>query len=177
MTSETPLGEVIAANVKAQRVRMRLKQADVAARMQGFGLRWHYQTVGAVERGERPLTAEELCWLAICLRTIPPVLTQPPFEVVMSPSGLSIPAQRLSAIDDSVIFDGNVPKVSAAPGRMPLPERRIAEMEHLAEGLMHLARDVRRQAHREPQEDPQESGDAEDIPPRRPGRGRGRRSG
>lgn len=179
MTSETPLAEVITANVKAQRARMRLKQADVAARMQAFGLRWHYQTVGAVERGERPLTAEELFWLSICLQTIPAALVQPQASAVTSPSGLEVPAQRLSANDDSVTFDGNVPKIS--PGRMPLPEQRFAELEHLIEYAM----EVRRQARREPQEgdaaqekagSQEEATGAVDIPPRPPGKPRGRRS-
>ena len=180
MTSETPLAEVITANVKAQRARMRLKQADVAARMQAFGLRWHYQTVGAVERGERPLTAEELLWLSICLQTTPAVLVQPQSDAVTSPSGLEVLAQRLSTNDDSVTFDGNVPKISSEPGRMPLPERRFAELEDLIE----YAREVRRQARRGQQEEEgsqeeagskEETTGTEDIPPRRPGsRGRKR---
>jgi transcriptional regulator with XRE-family HTH domain len=174
MTYETPLAEVITASVKAQRARMRLKQADVAARMQAFGLKWHYQTVGAVERGERPLTAEELCWLSICLQTTPAVLIQPQSDVVTSPSGLEVSAQRLSTNDDSVTFDGNAPEIDPEHSRMPLPERRFAELEDLIE----YARDVRRAARREPQEagEPgkrEKQEDAADIPPRR----RGRRSG
>jgi transcriptional regulator with XRE-family HTH domain len=185
MTSEMPLAEVITANVRAQRVRMKLKQADVAARMQAFGLRWHYQTVGAVERGERPLTAEELLWLSICLLSTPAVLVQPQSDAVTSPSGRRVRAQRLNTNDDSVTFDGNVPVISAEPGKTPMPEQRIAELEHLAEHLAEYAREVRRQAHREPAEGGEPQGEvgsqegitgAVDIPPRRPGKPRGRRS-
>jgi hypothetical protein len=160
---------VITANVKAQRARMRLKQADVAARMQAFGLRWHYQTVGAVERGERPLTAEELIWLSICLVTTPAVLVQPQSDAFTSPSGLEVPAQRLSnPSDGTVTFDGNVPKIS--PGRMPLPEQRFAEWEALIEYAM----EVRRRALQEEggSAGSQDETGVVDIPPRRP---RGRR--
>jgi hypothetical protein len=160
---------------------MRLKQADVAARMQAFGLRWHYQTVGAIERGERLLTAEELLWLSICLQATPAVLVQPQADVVTSPSGLGVSAQRLSTNDDSVTFDGNVPKISPEPGRMPLPEQRFAELEDLIE----YAREVRRQARREPQATggrtlaaPQPSDlDAEDIPVTRPAKSPTNRKG
>jgi len=176
--TKTPYTEEITANVKAQRARMGLKQADVAARMQAFGLRWHYQTVGAVERGEKTLTAEELLWLSFCLRTIPAVLLQSTAAVVTSPSGLEVPAQRVNSNDpDIVTFDGNVPVISAGPGRMPLPEQRIAELEHLVENLSEYARDVRRQSRREPGQgegEPQgeETAGPMDIPPRRAGKPR-----
>jgi transcriptional regulator with XRE-family HTH domain len=167
--SASPLREVITGNIKAQRARMRLKQADVAERMRALGLPWHQQTTGAVERGEKILTAEELVWLAVCLGTTPAVLMQPQSAAVTSPSGLKVSAQRIYAIDNSVTFDGNVPVISAvAP--MPAPEQRIAELEARMEALGEFNRDVRRAARRQPQQDTgtvsSEDTDAVDIPPR-----------
>jgi transcriptional regulator with XRE-family HTH domain len=63
-------GEVIAANVRATRVRKQLHQADVVERMRALGYTdWHRQTLGKVERGERSLRAAEVLGLAYALGT------------------------------------------------------------------------------------------------------------
>jgi transcriptional regulator with XRE-family HTH domain len=114
---QTAYGALISANIKAQRARLGLTQDDVAARMRAFGFRWHYQTAGAVERGSRPLGAEELAWLAVCLQTTAPVLLLPPpgaSPLVTSPDGRSMPSQRAVVDDGSVSWSGNVPEISQA---------------------------------------------------------------
>jgi hypothetical protein len=53
--SGTPgYGDILAGNMRAERSRKRLGQASVVARMRALGYdRWHRQTMGKVERGER----------------------------------------------------------------------------------------------------------------------------
>ena len=65
----------IAANIRAERARRRLSQRQVADAMRHLGYdNWHQQTVGAVERGERYVQADELIALAEVLDTAPDVL-------------------------------------------------------------------------------------------------------
>ena len=105
--------QVLAANVRAQRARADVTQQSLAARMRQLGCRWHYQTVGAVERGERPLSAYEVPALAACLGTTPDALILPPPDVPLVRFGDQvIPSQRLSIIDDSVSWDGDGIKVT-----------------------------------------------------------------
>jgi transcriptional regulator with XRE-family HTH domain len=56
---------VLAANIRAERARACLSQMTLAELMRevGFG-HWLHQTVGASERGERRVTAEEVLGLA-----------------------------------------------------------------------------------------------------------------
>jgi hypothetical protein len=171
-SSEQPLAEAITANIRAQRSRAKLNQGSVARRMQALGFRWHYQTVGAIERGERQISADELAWLAICLETTPAVLLQPVTDAITSPGGVAVAAQRLSLNDDSVRFNGDEPVVTASAVRPP--EARRGEFEELARNLAEVTRELRSAARREPDDDQQrhstyEPGeDAVDIPPRRP---------
>lgn len=102
-------GGLIAANVRAARARLGIKQAIVARRMRRFGFDWYQQTVGAVERGDRRLSAEEVAALAFCLRTRLAMLLEPPPDValVVFPSGEQVPAQRFTVDDESVTWEGD----------------------------------------------------------------------
>jgi transcriptional regulator with XRE-family HTH domain len=184
----TPLADVISARVRSLRALMRLKQSDVANRMQALGFRWHIQTLSQVERGVRSLSFEEAVALAICLDSTPEVLLQPVTPAVTFPSGVTISAQRLSAIDGSVTWDGSQPVT--ADSRMPMPEARIGALHDRADHLEDIghgeeagelrdqgdkiagyARYLRRKARQEPAAEPPEPGEhiqgAEDILPRR----------
>jgi 8-oxo-dGTP diphosphatase len=104
---------LVRANIRAARARLNLTQASVARRMQQLGYSWYPQTVGLVERNQRPLLADELAALAMCFETTFDVLALPPFDVAQVAFGEHvIPAQRLSIIDDSVTWDGDTLKVS-----------------------------------------------------------------
>ncbi len=110
-------GAVIAANVKAERARLGIKQASLAARMRRLGFDWHPQTVGNVERGERRLTAEEVLCLALALRVPVSALMRPqgPTEFIRLPSGQEIRATTVARSvlfhydDESVTWDGDKP--------------------------------------------------------------------
>lgn len=68
-------GERIAANIRAERARAGIGQADVVERMRNLGYtNWHRQTMGKVEQGERRVLAEEILGLAVCLGTTVPKL-------------------------------------------------------------------------------------------------------
>ena len=89
-TELPPYGEFISRNIAAWRAMRRLKQSELAARMSALGFSWHQQTVGAVERGERRVTAEELLGLAEALRTTLAELIKPenrPEPTLVLPSG------------------------------------------------------------------------------------------
>jgi transcriptional regulator with XRE-family HTH domain len=101
-------------SIRAQRARCNLTQENVATRMNMLGYAWYKQTVGLVERNQRPLLADELVALAVVLETTPDVLYLPPPDVAsVLFGGYSIPAQRLSAVDSSVSWDGD--KITVTP--------------------------------------------------------------
>jgi hypothetical protein len=107
--------------------------------MRQLGCRWHFQTVGNVERGERPLSAYELAALAAVLGTTAEVLLLPPPDVQLVAFGEQVlPSQRLAALDDSVSWDGDDIKVTA-PTEVyrPVDQRRqaLAAMEAALEQL------------------------------------------
>ena len=109
------------ANLRAARARCGLTQENVATRMNMLGHHWYKQTVGLVERDQRPLLADELMALALVLETTPELLYLPPADVQsVRFGGYVIPARRLSAVDDSVTWDGDhmtVTPPTAAPER------------------------------------------------------------
>ena len=116
--TDTPTyGEEIAANVRAERVRAGLKQADCAHRMQALGFEWHTQTVSNVERGGRRLTAEEILGLALALEVPMSRLMRPDghSEFVRLPAGQEIRTMTVvrSVLfhlnDESVRWDGDKP--------------------------------------------------------------------
>ena len=108
-------------NIRAGRARRKLTQENVATRMNMLGFHWYKQTTGLVERNQRPLTADELMALALVLNTTPDELYLPPPDVhSVLFGGYAIPAQRLSAVDGSVSWDGDkitVTPPAAAPRR------------------------------------------------------------
>jgi transcriptional regulator with XRE-family HTH domain len=66
-------------NIRAERSRAALSQKRLAARMRDLGFaHWLHQTVGASERGERRVTAEEIQGLSIALRVSVPTLMGTP---------------------------------------------------------------------------------------------------
>ena len=100
-------------NIRAQRAWLGLTQADVAKRMNQLGYHWFTQTAGLVERDQRPLLADELVALALCLETTPGALYLPPDGVQSVQFGDHvIPAQRLSAAGDSVGWWGSELRVN-----------------------------------------------------------------
>jgi transcriptional regulator with XRE-family HTH domain len=101
-------GQVLAANVRAYRARADVTQQQLAGRMRQLGARWHYQTVGAVERGDRPLSAVEIPALAMALGTgIEELMMPPPGAREVMFGDQVIPVSRLSAIDGSVGWDAD----------------------------------------------------------------------
>jgi transcriptional regulator with XRE-family HTH domain len=85
--------EALAANFRAARARLGLKQEDVAARMQALGHdAWCHQTVGQIERGKRRLMAEEILGAALALETSISALMIPVagYGTLMFPGGTAI---------------------------------------------------------------------------------------
>jgi 8-oxo-dGTP diphosphatase len=98
--------------------------------MRQLGARWHFQTVGAVERGERPLSAYELPALAIALQTSTDVLTLPAPDVREVRFGDQVvPAQRLTFVDDSVSWDGDTIRVAPSAAQYRPLDQRLAALQ------------------------------------------------
>jgi transcriptional regulator with XRE-family HTH domain len=164
-----PYGEILAANVRAQRARTGLTQQALAKRMRQLGARWHFQTVGAVERSERPLSAYEVPALAFALWTTPDVLMLPPPDVQLVAFGdQPVPYQRLSIIDDSVNWDGDDIKVTP-----PTVQYRPGEMRAVVDTMREM---LRRGVSGEPPQGEEEAWTAENTPVRRPSKPGKRRS-
>lgn len=119
-------GEVLAANFRAARARAGLGQELVAARMRALGYsEWRYQTVGAVERGKRRLTAEEIMPLCQVLGTNIPALITPAGEDgdVRFPSGDRVSARSVALLalaynDRSVTWDDAEPTFTPDKGEV-----------------------------------------------------------
>lgn len=93
--SPTGIQRAIAANIRAERARVRLSQQDVADAMRARGFAyWHAQTAGAAERGDRRITADELVVLAVVLGARPGTLLGIPEPGIPETLGIEI------AIDD-----------------------------------------------------------------------------
>jgi transcriptional regulator with XRE-family HTH domain len=111
--------EILAANVRSARTRRHITQTSLARRMTRLGYRWHFQTVGAVERGERRLAADELLGLSVALETPMSVLvyrSPQDEELVSLPSGLRVAlpeARRRPDEPASLLWDGDdAPKIT-----------------------------------------------------------------
>jgi transcriptional regulator with XRE-family HTH domain len=70
--------DAVAQNITAWRAVRRLKQRNVAARMQELGFEWRQQTVARIEQGKRPVTTVELCGLALTFGVAIAELLRPP---------------------------------------------------------------------------------------------------
>ena len=135
MMKPPPYGEILAANVRAARARAGLTQQSLARRMRQLGCKWHFQTVGAVEREDRPVSAYEIPALAMALQTTTDVLMLPPPDVQAVAFGdAQVPSQRLQINDESVSWDGDQIKVSA-PTEQYSPAALRAEVLRLRENL------------------------------------------
>jgi transcriptional regulator with XRE-family HTH domain len=84
--------KTMGANIRAERSRAGMRQADLAAAMRTAGFDgWVQQTVGRVEQGERRVAVEELLTMAAVLARpvnalIPPVNNS---EMITNNGGLS----------------------------------------------------------------------------------------
>jgi transcriptional regulator with XRE-family HTH domain len=66
--------EILAANIRAARARLRVSQASVARRMTALGYRWTRQTVSQTEAAARRPLGAELFALSYCLEIPVPFL-------------------------------------------------------------------------------------------------------
>jgi hypothetical protein len=165
---------ILGANVGAARSRLRLRQASLAARMAALGWNWHPQTVSEVEAGRRALRADEILGLTLALETSVMALMSPPFDApaVATPSGDLVGAARFAAIDGSVEWDGDTPKIIAPSGSTPVLDAMMAGKREELRRMEEYIDDLRRDAGIEPQGEEESAGEApdvgvEDIPPRR----------
>ena len=119
--TQAAYSEILAANVRAARARMRRSQASVARRMNVFGYRWTRQTVSEVEAGQRRLLAEEAFALGFCLETPVPflLLSAPEFDrQAQMPSGYVVTLPHTiqlapgAGIPASGFWDGDTPTIS-----------------------------------------------------------------
>lgn len=114
----TSYADVLARNMRAARARRGLEQEPVAARMRALGFSaWRRQTVAAVEKGARRLTAEEVLGLALALETRLFSLVEPSREddPIGLPSGASMPFLTVHALiyggsKYTVRWDGDIPQ-------------------------------------------------------------------
>lgn len=69
--------QLLVRNMRAYRSIRDLSQADLARAIARMGLGWTESIVGAAERGERPITTDELGALAVALGVTVPALLDP----------------------------------------------------------------------------------------------------
>lgn len=97
-------GKILGRNFSGARGRLQLSQAAVSRRMKKLGFEWHQQTVAAIEKGSRRVTAEEVLALSAVLRTSITALLSPGDEelVVTFPAGQPVSSElvRRSARGD-----------------------------------------------------------------------------
>lgn len=111
--------EILAANLRAARARVKLDQAVVVERMRALGYTtWHRQTMGKIERGDRRLLAGEVMALAWVLGVTIFELMKPAESagLVEFPSGERIAAHSIAASlgaynDGAVTWEGTTPTV------------------------------------------------------------------
>jgi 8-oxo-dGTP pyrophosphatase MutT (NUDIX family) len=120
---------VLGTNLKVARVRAKLSQGTVSARMRrlGFG-DWRRQTVGNAEAGRRRVQPDEIVALALVLGTTVTRLMAAADEnggqFIALPGGQVIPGRRLTFNDGSLEWDGDDPVIA------PLPDAaRAAELQ------------------------------------------------
>jgi transcriptional regulator with XRE-family HTH domain len=178
VSAPQPYGLVLAGNVAAARIRLRISQESLAERMRALGLgNWRKQTVSELEAGRRAIRADELLPLSIGLDTTAAVLTTLPVGMTAAalPNGQPVGAYRVITPDQTFAWDGN--RLKVAPSTRPDPpiDALIAERRREGRALEAAALEAYRdRLHEtlpeEPQEEDQQESGAEDIPVRRPGK-------
>ena len=119
-------GKILGRNISAARGRLRKSQAATARRMSALGFEWHQQTVGAIEKGDRRATAEEIFGLSLALE-VPIAELMAPVDrerVVTLRSGetISVAAVQLSAYgvtNHAISWDGDTPVFPPAGPHSP----------------------------------------------------------
>jgi 8-oxo-dGTP diphosphatase len=120
-------GKILGRNISAARGRLRKSQAAIARRMNALGFEWHQQTAGAIEKGDRRVTAEEILGLSLALE-VPIAELMAPVDrerVVRLRSGetISVAAAQLSAYgvaNHAISWDGDTPVFPPAQPSGPL---------------------------------------------------------
>lgn len=156
MSASQPYGQVLAGNVAAARVRLRISQELLAERMRDLGVgQWRKQTVSELEAGRRAIRADELLPLSIALDTTVPVLTTLPVGVaaVTLPNGVPVGANRVVSNDQTFAWDGNRLKVAPPTRADPLIDALIAERRREGKTQEAAALEAYRDQLREPAED------------------------
>ena len=112
-------GAVLAANVRATRVRKDLDQGTVVERMRALGFtNWYRQTISRIERGDRRLAAEEILGLAYALGTNIPTLMGAPDDETIELStgqvrGADVASLASGRNNGAVRWDGDKPLFGA----------------------------------------------------------------
>jgi transcriptional regulator with XRE-family HTH domain len=137
-----PYADVLAKNVRAARARSGLEQEALATRMRALGFSaWRRQTVAAVEKSTRRLTAEETLGLALALETrltslLEPVRDDGPIELPSGQVMLFLTVHELiwGGSELTVWWNGNEPEfpakdplMSATGYVVPPPKSRRTE--------------------------------------------------
>jgi transcriptional regulator with XRE-family HTH domain len=86
--------QVLAANVASLRALRGLRQDELAKRMRDLRHGWSRATVSEIERGDRNVTVDELCSLAVALNAPLSDLLDPDRQGVHLDLGLPGPVQR-----------------------------------------------------------------------------------
>jgi transcriptional regulator with XRE-family HTH domain len=138
-------GLLISRNVVAQRARIRMSQASLAARMKALGFGWYPQTVSSVERGDRRLDVGELVGVALALETSIGMLLDPSSDeqFIELPSGDRMLAGTILRLvrhfnDGMVSWDGDKPRFATRePDSWPDTEmgRRLRQSADDSRGL------------------------------------------
>lgn len=131
--------DVLAANIRSARTRLRLEQESVAARMRALGYAyWTRQTLSKVERGNRRVLAEEVPGLAVALgrtvsRLMAPVDEDGAVRLYGDGPPISALFLRLSAVGQTpageVEWDGDKPVIAGPdypPGAVDVMQRMAA---------------------------------------------------
>lgn len=139
---------ILGGNVAAARRRLRLRQSSTAARMGALGWNWHPQTVSEVEAGRRALRADEVLGVALALETTVAALMSPPLDApaVATPSGALVSAARIAAIDGTVEWDGDNPKLIPPSRSTPALDAITAGKREELRRMEEYVEELRRQA-------------------------------
>jgi 8-oxo-dGTP diphosphatase len=113
--------ELVVRNIRAERGRRGLDQADVVERMRALGFSsWHRQTMSRIEQGNRRIFPEELLGLSLALETEMATLLFPApgdERLVSLPGGqlviLPFRHEMPEAPEKSVSWEGNTPRFRA----------------------------------------------------------------